>query len=110
MRADAEAILTDSAAIRRVTKSSNGQGGHTATWATVATVDCLLSPITERSGESPIADGTLANARRVFTFPADTDVRASDRILHDSINYEVSEVRAPRSLEFVVRAEGVKVA
>lgn len=108
MRDAAESILTDTAQIRRNVKASNGAGGFTHTTETVkvcgsSDIPCLLAPAKTSQAEGPQADSIAAISEWMFTFPAETDVRATDVIVHSSGEFDVIAVRERRSLEFVTR-------
>lgn len=91
MRAVQALTLTEAATVKRHTLASDGQGGVSETWATVATVGCRVSPIT--SNDERLLGGRLVEGvmQRV-TLPALTDVRLADRIGVGGREFEVLAV------------------
>lgn len=89
MREVAERTMVDSCAIRRQVEASDGQGGTTATWSTVATVACRVAPVGRTPAERTVAEQVQADTLWTVTLPAETDVRPSDRIVSDERTYHV---------------------
>lgn len=110
MRATLDESLPSTAAISRKTLASDGQGGRTETWATVATVACRVSPMETRGDDEQVqSDRPLSVGDFVITFPAGTDVRAVDRCIVDSVTYEVVKPKPRESYELCLRADAVVV-
>lgn len=79
MRATAELALPDTCQVQRATKASDGAGGFTEVWATVATVACRLSP---SGGAEKIIAEKLSQVNPVtITVPVGTSVQTGDRIV-----------------------------
>ncbi|HPV11713.1 MAG TPA: head-tail adaptor protein [Verrucomicrobiota bacterium] len=88
LRATQEAALPDTAAIRRITRTSDGAGGHTESEATVTTVACRMAQIGNGS-ERLIAERLSLAESVVVTMPYGTDVRLTDRLLISGVTWEV---------------------
>lgn len=105
MRALANQALWDTATIQRATATTDGGGGTTSTWATVATVACRIAPV--GGGESAGTQGERISdeSTAVVTLPAGTDVTEADRIVLGAVTYEVTLVRRRLTVEITRRAE-----
>lgn len=98
-------LLSDSCVIERLSTTSDGQGGSTSSWSAVGTALCTVSPLKTASGAPVVGDQVSEAADRIVTLPAETDVRAADQLVIASGTYTVSEMREPRTYEFVRRVE-----
>jgi head-tail adaptor len=98
---DVATVLPSSAQIQRATTASDGAGGRTRVFATVATVKCRVTP--ERDGgkmrEIIAADHIKDKELYRVAFPAATDIRITDRVLVDGLTLSVEAVMAPSSVE-----------
>ena len=96
--------------VRRPVSVSDGAGGRTSTWSTVATVDGRVdrAESVEHAGE---VDGrTATRTKAVVWLPAGTDVRQNDRLLIDGVTWEVASVRDRHSsIELARTVEAVEV-
>jgi head-tail adaptor len=97
MRTTLERTLPDTAVIQRPTQVSDGGGGYTETWPTVATVACRVAQ--PSGGEQVIADKLDAVGTWTITLPALTDVAAADKIMVGSRIFMVALPLRPRSWE-----------
>ncbi len=88
LRATQEAALPDTAAIRRITRTSDGAGGHTESEATVTTVACRMAQIGNGS-ERMIAERLSLAESVIVTMPYGTDARLVDRLLINGVTWEV---------------------
>lgn len=103
-RADLALMLVDSVAIRRRTVLSDGAGGTTDTWSTLATVAGKLDPTMDAlSAEREVVSRLGLTSPAVIKLPALTDVTASDRLQVLGVEYEVAYVAAPRTWELTRR-------
>lgn len=93
MRSTLEASLPDTAQVRRKTLTSDGMGGQTESWATVATVACRVAP-SGRPEERAVAERLASVSVWTVTLPALTDVRAVDRLVVGARTFEVVGVLA----------------
>lgn len=98
MRAQTLASLPDQCEIRRASNASDGYGGTTKTWSTVATVAVRIAPL-DYAGDAEEDDmARITTATRwMATFAHDTDVRLSDQILWDSSTFEIVNIDSDRS-------------
>ncbi len=94
MRSTLNGSLPDTATVQRKTLTSDGAGGYTESWGTVATVACRVSPGGQLTQERVIAESLAATSIWTLTLPALTDVRPLDRILVGSRTFEVAGVGA----------------
>ena len=108
MQSTSTAALPELADITRSTATSDGRGGNTLVWATVASVPCRVAPDTTRA-EGPVADVVMSVQRWMLTLPAGTNVLPRDRITVGTRTFEVVNVRSPRSFEVSCRVVGVEV-
>lgn len=74
--------------IQRLTRAGDGQGGHTETWADLATVWAAVAAISGR--ERYAAGQVVTAATHTVTIRHRTDVRAADRVLHDGKAFRVA--------------------
>lgn len=93
--------LPDTCTISRATDGTPTGDGTPATWATVATVACRVSPLASSATES-IGGGQALRSESMWTIwlPALTDVTVEDRIVYGSRTFEIARVGA-RSYETV---------
>lgn len=111
MRATAEAELIDSATVQRSTKTSDGEGGTTSTYAQVGSAfACLLAPVKRQNDEEEIADKNAKFVRRVLTYPSTTTLALTDRVVCQGSTWDVVKLMEPRSINVVNRAELVRTA
>lgn len=103
MRDEAELALPDVCVIRARTLTADGQGGKTESYATSVTTTCRVSPAGRAMQEVTRADGTRATADWVVTLPYNTTVSQSDRLLVNTVTYEVLGAKAPRGWEITRR-------
>lgn len=103
LRAEFNQSLPDTAQVQRVTRQSDGAGGSTETWTTIATVACRVSPMGNLPVERAIADRLTGVQFWAVTLPAATDITAADRIVSGGRTFEVVGVLAPRTWELARR-------
>lgn len=100
LAADVTAVAhPTSAQIQRATNASDGAGGRTRTFATVATVACRVTPDAAGAQEVLTSDKLRDAEPYRVSFPAGTDVRITDRIVALGLTLAVEAVRSPRSVE-----------
>lgn len=106
LAAEFENLLSATCVIQRLTTASDGMGGSTSTWAAAGTVLCNVAPLTAPTRDGSTVGGEVQEQRaRMVTLPAGTDVRLTDRLSIASETYEVTDLREPRTYEFVRRVE-----
>lgn len=92
MRHTADTYLAGTAVIHTATKTADGQGGYTWTYAASGTVDARLSPEQLRGGENAVGSRVAEVAPWILTVPASTSIDEDDRVVYNGVTYEVSEV------------------
>ena len=108
MRTMLNASLPDTAQVQRKTLTSDGAGGFTEAWTTVATVACRVAPSGQSPQERAIAERLASTSIWTLTVPALTDVRPADRLVVGGRTFEVAAVLA-RSDEISRRVVCVEV-
>ena len=108
MRHTVEAYLAGTAVIQTATKTSDSQGGQVWTYAASGTVDARLSPL--QGDEVQLAERIAEVNAQILTIPNATSIDADDRVVYDSLTYEVKHVatRVPWELSrrvFVVEVD-----
>lgn len=111
LRGALEDSLPDSCVIMRgVAGTSDGMGGYIGGSSSAAgTVDCRVSPTGLQPGEVEMARQVGAAQVWEITMPANTDIRATDRITSGTTTYEVVDIRGPRSYELHRRVVCLRV-
>jgi len=89
MRATQALAWPDTCTISRATVASDGMGGETSTWSTVATVACRLGASGTRPNEGETSEQLRSMADFVFTLPTGTNVLSGDRIVMGARTFEV---------------------
>ena len=92
MRACVVAEFPSTAAIRAASTSETDTGGEgEATWSTVATVPCMVLPVTS-PGDSAEGGRQVDDERRLIRVPYDTAVTTAHQIRTGGVDYEVLSV------------------
>ena len=97
LRKEWNAVLTDTADIRRWTPSSDGMGGDAGSWSTVTSgVKCEVMtanrmPDTRHGERSTRSALTQTSNLFYITFEVGTDVKDQDQIVTGGNTYEVLE-------------------
>ena len=104
MQAAAKELMTATAVITRLTKTSDGAGGFTEAWVPSGTVFCRKVPFGvirrfNQLTERVIADKLANRMGWAVTTPALTDVTVKDRVTIDGGTFEVAYVGGPRTDE-----------
>ncbi len=92
LRARMTATLPDACTISRNTPVSDGAGGWSAAWATVATTVCSIAPTGNQPQERAIAERLTNIVSYTVTLPYDTSLTAKDRIVVGARTFEVAGV------------------
>lgn len=88
-----------SCVIQRTTLASDGSGGFTNSWDTLATVNGRIYPAMQTVQEI-VAEGRIGEVVRwMIALPPGQDVTEKDRIAANGVTYEVIAVLAPRTYE-----------
>ena len=89
MKATQATALPSTCSISRRVLSPDGLGGYSETWPTLtASVACRLSAHSAPT-EAVMAERYGGRQTWMLTTPAGTDVTADDRVVIDSVTYEV---------------------
>ncbi len=96
--------LTDTCSVARRDSTSDGAGGTTAAWVTVATgVLCNVQPNPRLALTNEVASGTQNTARWRLYVDIGTDIRARDRItMANGDVFEVVGDNAARTDEVLI--------
>jgi len=90
IRAEQEKLMTETVYIQRLTRVSDGAGGWTETWQTVATTKGRIA--TQSGGETKRGGAVTVNMSLVVTLPHDTDLRQDDRLQIGGKQYEIDNI------------------
>ena len=84
--------FTGSFTFQSLTKTSDGQGGYTTTWATFATVTGFIKPV---SGKEMILDDHI-NTQNIkqFSFEHIVDITNEMRISYNGVNYNIHSIKS----------------
>ncbi|GIW06362.1 MAG: hypothetical protein KatS3mg060_1167 [Dehalococcoidia bacterium] len=98
LRLDLRRTLTDAATILRPTVTASDDAGESVSWTTVAAgVPCRVRP-DSGGGERALPERTAEVTRVEILLPPDTAVLPRDRIAALGQTFEVTQVRAPRTI------------
>lgn len=109
MRTELEQTLPGTAVIQTAVRASDGQGGQSWTYAASGTVSARLSPESLRSDEAIVGSRTAEVSPWILTVPQATTIDEDDRVVYDSVTYEVSEVLTRIPWEISRRVRCVEV-
>jgi len=88
-----DALYIHSLAVTRKARASDGQGGWTETWGTVATISGRIRPAS--ANERILARQQQAEISHVFYCAASVDVTRGDRLAGEGRTWDVIAVREP---------------
>ena len=95
MRDDIGELLPDSCCILTVTRTPDGQGGSSESWAAGGDIDCRLDMI---QGSEPLSGGALQPfTRYILSLPWNTTVTNANRVLHSGVTYSIQSVNNNQS-------------
>jgi SPP1 family predicted phage head-tail adaptor len=90
-------------AIQRMTRTSDGAGGYTETWATLSTVWAHVGP---KAGREHLADGRInASYVNVFTLYYQDGLQEADRIVWGGENWNIRGIRRAGGRELTMQIE-----
>ena len=93
IRTDLETTLPDAGTVLSLTRTSDGQGGWSESWAGTTSVSCRLDFIARFGmGENMAANSLMPYTRAIVTLPHDTAITADNRFSHSSGTYNVIAV------------------
>ena len=104
-RETSDAFLPGTAVIQSKTKTSDGQGVETLAYAASGTVDARLAADNTQPQAGEIASRTATSTSWILTIPAATAILNTDRVVFDSVTYEVLSImtRTPEEIARRVR-------
>jgi head-tail adaptor len=108
MREVQSAVLLETATVQRQSPTSDGAGGATESWATVASVACRVGVSSSSSQERALAERVTNVSTWTLTLPVGTDVRVGDRLVVGTRTFEVLAVLS-HSLVTALRVVCVEV-
>ena len=102
-------LRTTPCTLLRNTPTSDGMGGQTDNWQTLAMVQGRVTPVIE-TGREVIDEQRLEVLNRwLIYFPAGQDVTERDRIVANGATYEVTSVNTPRTISIETIVEAMRV-
>jgi len=109
LAADVATVQPDSITLTRASAASDGLGGRTNTFSTVATYAARVAPVSTQQAEEEVGARLKDGMYYRISLPAGTDVRTADRIVYGTLTLSVEAVMSPGTLEverkvFAVRA------
>lgn len=108
VRDTADDFLPDTCTVRTVTKVVDTSGGRTETVSDVDDVPCRLGPA--GGAERTAADRIRPGDKWVLTVAHDRAIEAGNRIVHNTVVYEIVSVHVQHSYRTVRRAMLVRQA
>ncbi|MEJ5222844.1 MAG: phage head closure protein [Anaerolineales bacterium] len=84
--------LPDTVYIQRLTRLSDGAGGWTEAWQTVATTKGRMAPSQRKYGEVVQGGALTAYSEYIVTLPYDTELQQDDRLQINGTQYEVKGI------------------
>lgn len=109
-RADVAETLVSSVAIQRATTTIIDEGYPAESWATQSTVNGRIDNLTRSQGMGAlIAEQEKGRVFYQLTVTHDADLRDGDRVVVDSVTYQIVTVNLQQDLRIVRRAVVVKV-
>lgn len=103
IRADLERTLPDEAVIQSVTRTSDGQGSWSETWAAAGTVACRLDNAGGRRGRQ--SEAVQSFTSWTLTVPYDTDLTTEHRVVIGADTFSVTSVSDNHAWRAVRRAQ-----
>lgn len=91
IRAEQNKLLPDTVYIQRLARTSDGAGGWTEVWQTVATTKGRIAP-SQRGGEAVQGGAITAYGEYIVTLPHDTELLQDDRLQISGTQYEVKAI------------------
>jgi hypothetical protein len=90
IKTDLETTLPDAGTIYALTRTSDGQGGWSETWATAGTTACRLDFI--GGAENVTGAALLPYSRAIVTMPQATTITEQNRFVHSAGTFTVQAV------------------
>jgi SPP1 family predicted phage head-tail adaptor len=90
IRAEQAKLMTETVYVQHLTRVSDGAGGWTEVWQTVATTKGRIA--TQGGGETKRGGAVTADVSLIVTVPHDTDLRQDDRLQIGGKQYEIESI------------------
>lgn len=84
--------LPDTVYIQRLARTSDGAGGWTEVWQTIATTKGRIAPSQKQAGETLQGGAMTAYGEYIVTLPHDTELQQDDRLQISGTQYEVKAI------------------
>ena len=84
--------MPDTVYIQRLTRASDGAGGWTEAWQTVAETKGRIAPSQRGAGETVQGGAITAYGEYIITLPHDADIGQDDRLQISGTQYEVKAI------------------
>lgn len=107
---DVALVQTDSITLTRASSASDGLGGRTNTFSTVATYDARVAPVSTQQAEEEVGARLKDGMYYRVSLPAGTDIRTGDRISYGSLVLSVEAVMSPGTLEIERKVFAIRAA
>lgn len=108
MRATQEANLPETVYVQTLTRTSDGAGGWSETWQTVATVRGRIVTLERYIGEDVVGGAVKQIGDYIITLPVDTEVQETDQLQINSQQYKIMGF-VERSQKTALRVYSTKV-
>lgn len=108
MREEQEKQMPETVYIQRLTRTSDGAGGWSEAWNTIATTKGRIGLTNWQPSEAEIAGRVQNQQKYVITLPADTELTEQDRLQIDGGQFEIIGI-ARRSEATALRVTCVEV-
>ncbi len=92
IRAEQNKLLPDTVYIQRLARTSDGAGGWTEAWQTIATTKGRIAPSQKQAGETLQGGAMTAYGEYIVTLPHDTELQQDDRLQISGTQYEVKAI------------------
>ncbi len=106
-----DVTLAGTAIIHTATKTRDSQGAESWVYAASGTVDCHFSPENQRGRENErvVGDRLAEVTPYILTVPHSTTIDEDDRVVVNSVTYEVAEVLDNRTWQLAKRVRVFEV-
>lgn len=92
IRAEQVKLMPDNVYIQRLIRTSDGAGGWSEAWQTVATTKGRMAPSQRKYGEVVQGGALTAYSEYIVTLPYDTELQQDDRLQINGTQYEVKGI------------------
>lgn len=110
LAADVALVQPSTITLTRASSASDGLGGRSNTFATVAQYAARVTPISTQEAEEEIGAKIKNGTYYRIALPAGTDARLGDRITFSGLTLSVEAVATPSTLEVERRVIATRAA